>query len=104
MDEAVFVRSAPVQVFGCRHDEAIHALRRPASEKRQGNVAIVVGAMAAGMLYALLMGEDVNWELLAPGSRFYQLADIALPIQSGGQFDRRIREGLNDRLPGGIWE
>jgi len=42
--------------------------------------------------------------LLAPGSRFYQLADIALPIQSGGQFDRRIREGLNDRLPGGIWE
>jgi hypothetical protein len=25
-----------VQVFGCRHDEAIHALRRPASEKRQG--------------------------------------------------------------------
>jgi len=28
--------SASVQVFGCRHDEAIHALRRPASEKRQG--------------------------------------------------------------------
>ena len=24
-----------VQVFGRRHDEAIHALRRPASEKRQ---------------------------------------------------------------------
>ena len=28
--------SASVQVFGCRHDEAIHALLRPASEKRQG--------------------------------------------------------------------
>jgi hypothetical protein len=41
---------------------------------------------------------------LAPGSRFYQLADIALPIQSGGRFDRRIRDGLNDQLPGGIWE
>src|SRR5580704_11292336 len=27
--------SAHVQVFGRRHDEAIHALRRPASEKRQ---------------------------------------------------------------------
>ena len=27
--------SACVQVFGRRHDEAIHALRRPASEKRQ---------------------------------------------------------------------
>jgi hypothetical protein len=27
--------SDSVQVFGRRHDEAIHALRRPASEKRQ---------------------------------------------------------------------
>src|SRR5580704_3656426 len=27
--------SAFVQVFGRRHEEAIHALRRPASEKRQ---------------------------------------------------------------------
>ena len=27
--------SALVQVFGRRHEEAIHALRRPASEKRQ---------------------------------------------------------------------
>jgi hypothetical protein len=27
--------AASVQVFGRRHDEAIHALRRPASEKRQ---------------------------------------------------------------------
>jgi hypothetical protein len=27
--------SVVVQVFGRRHEEAIHALRRPASEKRQ---------------------------------------------------------------------
>ena len=27
--------AAVVQVFGRRHEEAIHALRRPASEKRQ---------------------------------------------------------------------
>ena len=27
--------SGCVQVFGRRHEEAIHALRRPASEKRQ---------------------------------------------------------------------
>src|SRR5260221_12591877 len=27
--------SVPVQVFGCRHDEAIHELWRPAAEKRQ---------------------------------------------------------------------
>ena len=29
-------RSVFVQVFGRRHDEAIDALMRPASEKRQG--------------------------------------------------------------------
>src|ERR1700720_4743250 len=32
-----------VQVFGCRHDEAIYALRRPASEKRQGTKSREVG-------------------------------------------------------------
>jgi len=35
-----------VQVFGCRHDEAIHALRRLASEKRQGTKSREVGAPA----------------------------------------------------------
>ena len=35
--------SAAVQVFGCRHDDAIHALRRPASEKRQGTKSREVG-------------------------------------------------------------
>jgi hypothetical protein len=35
--------SVHVQVFGCRHDEAIHALRRPASEKRQGTKSREVG-------------------------------------------------------------
>lgn len=42
--------------------------------------------------------------LLPPRSRFYQLADIALPVVPGGKFDRRIRAGLRDPLPGGIWE
>ena len=42
--------------------------------------------------------------LLAPGSRFYQIADIALPILPNGVFDRRIRRGLSDPPPGGIWE
>ena len=31
--------SLDVQVFGCRHDEFIHELWRPASEKRQGTNA-----------------------------------------------------------------
>src|SRR3954451_9390265 len=42
--------------------------------------------------------------LLAPRSRFYQIADIALPVIPEGQFDRRIRAGLADPLPGGAWE
>jgi hypothetical protein len=42
--------------------------------------------------------------LLAPGARFYQIADIALPILPDGKFDRRIRAHFDDPLPGGIWE
>lgn len=41
---------------------------------------------------------------LPPGSRFYQIADMALPILRNGEFDHRIRAGLDDPLPGGIWE
>jgi hypothetical protein len=42
--------------------------------------------------------------LLAPQSRFYQIADIAMPIMPDGEFDRRIRDALNNPLPGGAWE
>ncbi|ANW06056.1 hypothetical protein LMTR13_33060 [Bradyrhizobium icense] len=42
--------------------------------------------------------------LLPPQSRFYQIADIALPIMPDGRFDRRIRAGLQSPLPGGTWE
>jgi hypothetical protein len=35
--------SAPVQVFGRRQDEAVHALMRPAFEKRQGTKSREVG-------------------------------------------------------------
>jgi hypothetical protein len=41
--------------------------------------------------------------LLPPSSRFYQIADIALPIMADGNFDRRIRAGLKSPLPGGAW-
>jgi hypothetical protein len=41
--------------------------------------------------------------LLPAGSRFYTIIDQALPIKPGGVFDRRIRAGLNDPLPGGMW-
>jgi hypothetical protein len=36
-------------------------------------------------------------------SRFFQLADIGLPIIPGGLFDRRIRDGLAKPLPGGLF-
>ena len=42
--------------------------------------------------------------LLPPQSRFYQIADIAMPIMPDGKFDRRIRTGLKTPLPGGAWE
>jgi hypothetical protein len=41
---------------------------------------------------------------LPPQSRFYQIADIALPIMPDGKFDRRIRTALQNPLPGGTWE
>jgi len=41
---------------------------------------------------------------LPNGSRLYQVADIALPILPGGKFDRRIRDGMKQPLPGGVWE
>jgi hypothetical protein len=41
---------------------------------------------------------------LPPQSRFYQIADIALPIMPDGEFDRRIRTALKNPLPGGTWE
>jgi hypothetical protein len=41
---------------------------------------------------------------LPPQSRFFQIADIAMPIMPDGTFDRRIRAGLTSPLPGGAWE
>jgi hypothetical protein len=40
---------------------------------------------------------------LPPQSRFYQIADIALPIMPGGRFDRRVRDALQSPPPGGTW-
>jgi hypothetical protein len=42
--------------------------------------------------------------LLPPQSRFFQIADIALPIMPDGAFDRRIRAALKSPSPGGAWE
>ena len=39
--------------------------------------------------------------LLPPQSRFYQIADIAMPIMPDGEFDRRIRIALKNPLIAG---
>jgi hypothetical protein len=53
-----------------------------------------------------LLGKPVAYvaPLLGTQSRFYQLADIGVPIVAGGKLDRRIRAGLNAALPGGVRE
>ena len=44
-------KSLPVQVFRCRHCKTIHALGRPASEKRQGRKSRWVGHRRCRGLY-----------------------------------------------------
>jgi hypothetical protein len=44
-----------VQVFGRRDDEAIHALMRPATEKRQGTKSREVGQRRCSGCYGDLM-------------------------------------------------
>jgi Glycosyltransferase family 87 len=53
----------------------------------------------------LMLEKPVGYvvPLLPSGSRFYQLSDILLPIVPGGSLDRRIRNGLANPLPGGVW-
>src|SRR5258708_7607591 len=54
-------RSTRVQVFGRRHDEAIHALRRPASEKRQGTKSREVWHPAVQrVLWGSYVGGDLD--------------------------------------------
>ena len=50
-----------VQVFGRRHDEAIHALMRPAFEKRQGRKSRDVGHCSAAALWGF--GRKVRHEV-----------------------------------------
>jgi len=76
-------------------------LRRPWSEPYQPVVAESLRNPATYFLIEKPVGYVIA--LLPVGSRAYQLADILLPIAPGGVLDRRIRAGLADPLPGGIW-
>jgi hypothetical protein len=65
---------------------------------------VISKALAQPANYLLL---DKPLAYIAPRlpaqSRFYQIADIALPIMPDGRFDRRIRAALSNPPPGGTW-
>jgi|HubBroStandDraft_6_1064221.scaffolds.fasta_scaffold32863_8 hypothetical protein len=50
-----------VQVFGRRHDEAIHALRRPASEKRQCTKSREYGTRSAASAMGIVCWWRSRW-------------------------------------------
>jgi hypothetical protein len=58
--------SVRVQVFGCRHDEAIHALRRPASEKRQDDLRFSDCSVS---VIQILDDADAAFRILGAGLR-----------------------------------
>ncbi len=76
--------------------------RRPWSDPWQPNIPAQLDQPAVYFLLDKPLAYVAP--LLPPRSRFYQLADMALPVMRDGTFDRRIRAGLEDPLPGGIWE
>jgi hypothetical protein len=75
--------------------------RRPWSHPYQPLLSERLKNPATYILLQKPLGHVVP--LLPPGSRAYQLADILLPIAPGGSLDRRIRTGLANPLPGGVW-
>jgi hypothetical protein len=76
--------------------------RRPWSDPYRPAIPAQLEAAATYFLMDKPLGYVAP--LLPPRSRFYQIADVALPVRPDGTFDRRIRAGLADPLPGGLWE
>ena len=52
--------SPPVQVFGRRDDETDHALKRPATKKRQGTKSRAVGSGWQQALWGLHVGAGLD--------------------------------------------
>src|SRR6266702_3819583 len=65
--------SARVQVFGRRDDEAIHALMRPATEKRQGTKSREVGQRRCSGCYG-----DYTVALQGVGARSRSRSSVAI--------------------------
>ena len=75
--------------------------RRPWSAAYHPKIPQALREPATFMLIEKPVGYVVP--MLSPASRSYQIADIVMPIVPGGILDRRIRRGLADPLPGGVW-
>ena len=75
--------------------------RRSSSQPYQPTLPLSLLTPASYFLIEKPVGYIVP--LFPSASRFYQLADILLPVVQGGVLDRRIRAGLADPLPGGAW-
>ena len=58
---SIRMMSVLVQVFGRRHEEAIHALRRPASEKRQCTKSREVGHWLAASAMGIVCWWRSRW-------------------------------------------
>jgi len=76
-------------------------MRRPWSAPYRPQLAEALQVPATFLLLQKPLGYIVP--ILPSGSRAYQISDVVLPIVPGGVLDRRIRAGLAQPLPGGIW-
>jgi hypothetical protein len=76
-------------------------MRRPWSDPYRPQLAESLQAPATFLLLQKPLGYIVP--LLPEGSHAYQISDIVLPIVPDGVLDRRIRTGLAQPLPGGVW-
>jgi Glycosyltransferase family 87 len=76
-------------------------LRRPWSDSYQPQLPQELSDAATYLMIEKPLGYVVP--LLGSGSRAYQLSDILMPIVPGGSLDHRIRAGLADARPGGVW-
>ncbi|GLH78774.1 hypothetical protein SSBR45G_36830 [Bradyrhizobium sp. SSBR45G] len=76
-------------------------MRRPWSDPYRPQLADALLRPATFLLLQKPLGYVTSF--LPQGSRVYQLSELVVPIVPGGVLDRRVRNGLAEPLPGGVW-
>lgn len=76
-------------------------MRRPWADPYRPLLAETLQQPATVLLLQKPLGYVTSF--LPAGSRVYQLSELVVPIVPGGVLDRRVRAGLADPLPGGVW-